>query len=187
MSFESFNKTSAEEETLIIEKNKQAIVDFFTNNGQDKEKEKILSEYYNFIDKNSEEKDIKTIIKKSSEFIEKLIKNEIYPIITVPEEKWEEIKKEQGPLTKKNDSWIPGFKKIVGVVGIEPYEGDGKKRVLLQIECESKEISPRITGPKKNFNGVVIFNNDYIPFEKIKEMGFINKENFGELELKKAA
>ncbi len=146
--------------------------------GEDKDKRLLLKKYWDYIEDTSEsiQKDLEIGYKRHKEdivsekeeikqFITQLLDNKIFPVISLPKKFLDIIKKEGGIHAR--DTYIPGVKLIAGILGMKPYEKQGEDRVLLEIQCKPEDLDPRFTGKNKSYNGVVVFNKDFIPLEKI--------------------
>ncbi len=101
------------------------------------------------------------------EIINELIELGEKPIVTVPIKYWHEIQSKK--LMEAKDTWIPGFKGIVGTLGRPAYKLD-KDRIALQVDSSDFLPEPRFTGKDRKFYGVVYFPQSRIPFGKLKVM-----------------
>ncbi|MBD3359276.1 MAG: hypothetical protein GF365_01020 [Candidatus Buchananbacteria bacterium] len=148
----------------------------------DPEKEKLLKDYWQALaefkqDANEEiEKEGKREAfslnadkEDAEEWIEKLVSSGIKPILSLPKANWQEVQ-QQG--LKAKATWIPELKVLAATLGVVPYKAGEEDRVFLQIEAKPRDLQPRITGKDRTFHGVVGFNRDYIPPDKIEQIDF---------------
>lgn len=171
MSFEASQLPTPVQNVYTQDEKIKALLEFLS--GGDEKKEKILKEYWFFLDelkkkaatRNKITDSVKVDKEEAEEWIEILLNHGIQPILTCPREYWEEIKK--GPGISAKESWIPGFKNIAGTLGIQPYHQE-KDRITLKIKARPDELEPRITGKKPTFYGIVGFKKGFIPLENIE-------------------
>ena len=148
----------------------------------DPEKEESLKEYWQSLAEFKKEarQEIETYGKRqpnslasereeAKELIEDLTEKGIYPILTIPREYWQKIKKQGAGISAK-ETWIPGEKIIVGSLGVEPYSGHEKDRAVLQVEVETNDLEPRTTGKDLTYSGIVVFRKGFIPLENITQL-----------------
>lgn len=104
------------------------------------------------------------MIADAEEEIQEMFRNGERPVVTV-ETEWVDALKNG---LKEHASWIPGFDKIVGTMGTDPYIPKGQERVVVRVNVDSvDQIHPRYTGPDKAFHGVVVLDGP-IPPENIE-------------------
>lgn len=100
---------------------------------------------------------------QAQKFIDELIDKGERPYVSIPKQYISSVLEEG---LKPHATWVPGFRKIVGTLGREPFEPDFPKeeRVVVRIkEIDKDKIHPRFTGPDKSFHGVVIFDGPIDP------------------------
>ncbi len=150
--------------------------------GGDPEKEKLLKDYWQALVEFKQE--AQTEIEQSGkrealsldldkeeaeEWVEKLLSSGIQPILSLPKEHWQEV---QQKGLKAKATWIPELKVLTATLGVLPYKNDKEDRVFLQIKAKPQDLQPRITGEDRTFYGVVGFNREYIPPDKIQKISF---------------
>lgn len=89
-------------------------------------------------------------LEEANAWIRMIFNNGERPIVTVPREYLDDLKKEG--LTER-PTWIPGFNIIAGTLGRNPYREEGRIKVRV-IGIGIDQIEPRFTVDNK-FNGVV--------------------------------
>jgi hypothetical protein len=97
------------------------------------------------------------------------------PIVTVPRKYIEALRK--GLCA--HATWIPDLSVIAGTLGRGPYisGNEDEPRIVVEIlKIPREHIHPRLTGPNKDFNGVVILDGP-IPPESLKIMAEISHYN----------
>ena len=98
-------------------------------------------------------------------FIHELYERGERPIVSVPEQYAEALAHGLVPHT----TWIPGFSAVVGTFGREAYLPKNEKRILVKIDIEENQIEPRLTGPEKAYQGIVVLRGPIGP-EKITRL-----------------
>ena len=101
-------------------------------------------------------------------FIEDLMEAEVFihekweegerPVVTVPKTYLSSL--ENG--LKAHTTWIPGTEVIAGTFAREPYL-PGDDRVMVTVDVSPDHIRPRLTGPQKAFQGVVVIEGPVPP------------------------
>ncbi len=119
-------------------------------------------------------------IDEAREFIAECLKNNINPIITIPEEFAEEVMKYGIHFVPKQDLKTGRkFSFIAGTIGIGPYLPEGQSRYVMQVDPKNVQIEPRITGKQKRFYGVVGFVGG-VPAESFKPLGKFSQKDWEE-------
>lgn len=96
----------------------------------------------------------------AEELLEEMLQKGERPIVTFPRDL---LSKVQTHGLQPRKSWIPGFEKVVGTLGIPPYR-DNPDRVTVRILIDDpKTLQPRMTGTDMKFHGVVVFNTPVSP------------------------
>lgn len=92
----------------------------------------------------------------------------VLPIITIPRRYWPEIQ-QRGSLEAK-PTYIPGFTKLIGSIGIlPPFLKYGEEdRILCEVQCEPDDLEPRATGENDTFHGIIGFKENRIPLDRIR-------------------
>jgi hypothetical protein len=170
-----------EKNTLQLTKYQENLLGLLANGN--KQRERVLLDYWQSLASMKEsaanepesKKHSKRIPKNLNEdkesarnLVEGLIENKIFPIVTMPQEYWQTIKKKGSDIVA-HETFIPGVKVIAGTIGIGPYHADND-RAVLRIKCSPEDVMPRISGDINTFNGVVYFVKDRIPFAQIEEI-----------------
>jgi hypothetical protein len=166
--------------TLSAEQRQTVILELLASG--DPEKEKVLKDYWQALAefKQEAQKEIEEAGKREAfhlkldkeeaeEWIEKLVSSGILPILSLPKEHWQGVQ-QQG--LKAKATWIPELKVLAATLGVLPYKASEEDRVFLRIEAKPQDLQPRITGQDRTFHGVVGFNSDYIPPDKIQQIKF---------------
>jgi hypothetical protein len=119
-------------------------------------------------------------IDEAREFIAECLKNNINPIITIPEEFADEVMKYGIHFIPKQDVKTGRkFSFIAGTIGIGPYLPEGQSRYIMEIDPKNIQIEPRITGKQKRFYGVVGFVGG-VPAESFKPLGKFSQKEWDE-------
>ncbi len=141
---------------------------------------KILKEYWKFLEdtkneaetqskeKNRTEQKMLNDLDEAETYIEELIDNQIYPIVSVPKEYLPVIEKNSGISAHETD--IKGVSLIAGVIGDLPYKYEDSNRIFFQIKCSAQELKPRLTGRDDYFGGVVVWQRNHISKNNMKEI-----------------
>lgn len=152
---------------------REAVLHFFEKNGAETGP---LKEYWSFLEESREDSeqgaysDREKIsnMEDAREQIESLLTAGIKPIISIPKEYIKEIEGRNGISAQETD--IKNVKLIAGVIGDVPYKYNDDNRVFYEVDCSPQDISPRLTGQSGYFNGVVVWNKDFIPLENIRKI-----------------
>lgn len=170
----------------IFKINQKKAFDFMTDYGKNKKGQELLNDYLGFL-KKVRENPSGSSMEEAQEKINQLVSSGVFPMRTIPNEAWEEIKKRGLMLALPSDE-VGNPEILAGTIGIDPFIGtsDGE-RVLVEIECGPDDIVPRPAGRKKIFQGTVCFSGKYksqIPMDKIRVIGKVNKDGkYGEMEI----
>ena len=97
-------------------------------------------------------------IEEAKEVIREALERGEYPIISVPVQYVDAVKKG----IKPHSTWI-GEKIIAGTILREPYSPSNEERVFFRIKTTPDKVLPRFTGPDKKFYGVVVFKGPIEP------------------------
>lgn len=157
---------------------REAMLELFAQGN--KEKKQVLLDYWEFMDDDKEEAmdqfenkqrtedEIMASLEEAQEYIDELVDNEIYPMVSIPNQYIDRVKKVQkGIMSKETD--IPGVALVAGTLGILPFDPDAD-RTLFRIKCKQGDLKPRATGKQRNYNGVVVWKKDYIPLEDMEQI-----------------
>jgi len=99
-------------------------------------------------------------IEEAEEFIQNIIESGFCPVVTVPKQYEEELKKGLAPQT----TWIPGVEVIAGTIARRPYLPKGEERIIVRIEgIPHKHVVPRFTGEDHKFHGIVVLKGPIAP------------------------
>ncbi len=119
-------------------------------------------------------------IDDAREFIVECLKQNINPIITIPEEFAEEVLQYGIHFVPKQDVKTGRkFSFIAGTIGIDPYLPEGQSRYVIEIDPKDIEIEPRITGKQKRFYGVVGFVGG-VPAKSFRPLGKFAQKDWEE-------
>lgn len=95
----------------------------------------------------------------AEDFLDEEFEKGVRPVVSIPMQYVDSVLT-QG--LKAHTTWIPDLKIIAGTFGREPYKGND--RVVLQLNNISrKQFKPRMTGPGKAFQGVVVLEGPILP------------------------
>ncbi len=168
----SENSANNKDEAIKAEL-RESILSFFEKKGANTE---VLKKYWHFLEESREysqqdkygNKEKISNIDEANEYVENLIKNGIKPIISIPREYIEAVKCNGGIGAQETD--IKNFKAIAGIIGDMPYKAGSNDRLFYEVDCSYEDISPRLTGGKGYFNGVVVWKKEFIPIESMHEI-----------------
>lgn len=95
----------------------------------------------------------------AKETLEELLAEGFPIVFSVPLEYIEKVKTNGLTL---NETFIPGFKLLAGTIGIEPYNPEGNRPLVILHPSLAKKygIQPRFTGPNVTFNGIISTNRE---------------------------
>ena len=104
---------------------------------------------------------------EARDFIRERVEKEgVWPIVTVPIEYAEAAR--QG--IKPHTTWI--FDAVIaGTLGRDPYNPGQSERLVFRVKVPLGDIMPRFTGPDKHFHGIVLFRKP-IPPTMLEEVGY---------------
>lgn len=103
---------------------------------------------------------------EAREMIIKLLEMGEKPKVSV-ERKFLETIMQQGGLSEK-ETWIPGFRALIGTLGREPYGlAREEERMVFEVTNPHIQLEPRFTGKDKKFHGIVYFPKGFIPLKDL--------------------
>lgn len=103
---------------------------------------------------------------EAKELIRKLLEMGERPKISISKKFLEAIMQEGG-LSEK-ETWVPGFRALIGTLGREPYGlGGEEERIIFEATNPHIQLEPRFTGKDKKFHGVVYFPKGFIPLKDL--------------------
>ncbi|NQV89641.1 MAG: hypothetical protein HQ488_04935 [Parcubacteria group bacterium] len=154
---------------------------FSTNELRDHGKAGGRGEWKRIEKKNALQFEITDELEEAQEIVAELLRSGEKPVITVPDEHIENIKKNGIPQISQYDRSGMGkhYSVLAGRLGSEPYFNAKEERWVVVIDPSNLTISPRMTGKDDSFYGTITIDGR-VPAESITVLGKFSKKTWAE-------